>query len=104
MFQAPPAGASRSGPQPSDFESEERDIAILHHIVAAFEPHLTAFPSGGVGPRGDEVIVGDDLGLDEPTLDVAVDDARGLRRLRALANRPGPNLRIAGGHAGGKAQ
>src|SRR2546426_7851101 len=104
MSQAPRAGASTSRRQPSDVEAEERAIAILHHIVAAFEPHLTAFPSGGVGPRRDEVIVGDDLRLDEPTLDVAVDDARGFGRPGPLAKRPGPYLRIAGGHKRDKVQ
>src|SRR6266581_2139811 len=100
MFQAPLAGLSSSSRQPSDVEAEERDIAVLHYVVAAFEPHLSAFPSRGVGSRRDEVIVGDDLGLDEPTLDVAVNDARGFGRPGPLANRPGPHLGIAGSQKG----
>src|SRR5438874_11377316 len=104
MFHAPLAGASTSRRQPSDVEAEERDIAVLHYILAAFEPHLSAFSSGGVRSRRDEVIVGDDLRLDEPALDVAVDDARGLRCPGPLANRPGPHLRIAGGQKGHEVQ
>src|SRR5712691_12233031 len=96
MFQAPAAGgSSRRRQAASDSEAEEADIAILHDIIAPFEPHLSAFPSGGVGSRGDEVIVGNDLRLDEAALDVAVDDTGGLGRLRPLANGPGPHLRIA---------
>src|ERR1700732_3154615 len=95
MFQAPSDGASTSRRQASDIEPEERDLAILHDVVASFEPHLATLPSGGIGARRDEVIVGHDLRFDESTLDVAVDDARGLGRLRALAHRPGTYLRIA---------
>ncbi len=43
------------------------------------------------------VIVGNDLRLDETTLDVAVDDAGRLGGLRALANRPGAYLGVARG-------
>src|SRR5207245_9110155 len=97
MVQAPLDGLSSSSRQPSDVEAEERDIAVLHDIVAAFEPHLPAFASGGVGSRRHQVIVGNDLRLDEAALDVAVDDARGFRCPGPLANRPGPHLRIACG-------
>src|SRR5207248_233964 len=105
MFQAPAAGGSSSRRQvASDVEAEETDIAILHEIVAPFEPHLSAFPSGGVGSRSDQVIVGDDFRLDEPAFDVAVDHTRCLRRLRPLANRPGTDLRIARREEGDKIQ
>src|SRR2546428_8158652 len=73
---------------PSDIEAEKAHVAVFHNVVAAFEPHLSAFPSRGVWSRRDEVIVGDDLGLDEATLDVAVDDARSFRCPGPLANRP----------------
>src|SRR5438270_7274767 len=92
IFQAPAAGGSRSSRQASDIEAEEGDVPILHHVVAPFEPHLSPFPCRGVGSRRNQVIVGDDLRLDEPALDVAVDDAGGLGRFGALANRPGPDL------------
>jgi len=40
MFQGPAAGASRRRRQVSDIEPEEGDVPILHHVVAAFEPHF----------------------------------------------------------------
>ena len=104
MFQAPPAGASTSRCQVSDIEAEEGDIAILHHVVAPFEPHLSSFPSRGIGSRRHQVVVGDDLRLDKPTLDIAMDHAGGLGRLRALANRPGPDLWIARREEGDEVQ
>src|SRR5260370_26368587 len=88
MFHAPPAGASTSSRQASDIEPEEGDVPILHHVVAPFEPHFSPFPRRGIGPSRDQAIVGDDLCLDETTLDVAVDDTSRLGGLRALANRP----------------
>src|ERR1700694_3214602 len=104
MFQAPAAGASTSRRQASDIEAKETDGAIFHHVVASVEAHFAPFPSRGVGSSRDEVVVGDDLRLDEPTLDVAVDHAGGLGGLRALANRPGPDLWIARGEEGDEVQ
>src|SRR5207247_1898434 len=83
MFQTPSAGGSSRRRQPaSDIEAEESDVPIFHDIVASLEPDLPTFPGHRVGSRRDQVIVGDDLRLDEATLDVAVDDAGGLGRLR----------------------
>ena len=52
----------------------------------------------GLGHRagGDQVVERDDLGLDEAALEVGVDDAGGLRRGRALADRPRARLLRAG--------
>src|ERR1700704_3475599 len=98
MFQAPLAGGSSSRRQvASDVEAEEAYIAILHDIVAPLEPHLSAFPSGGVGSRRDQVVVGDDFRLDKATLEVGVDHAGGLGCFGTLPNRPGPHLGLAGG-------
>ena len=49
---------------------------------------------------GDEVVEGDDLGLDEAALEVGVDDTGGLGSGRALADRPGAGLLGAGGQVG----
>lgn len=43
-----------------------------------------------------EVLVGDDLGLDEAALEVAVDGAGGLRRQAAARDRPAADLLDAG--------
>src|SRR3984893_19534771 len=104
MFQAPSAGASTSRRQASDIEEKETHVAVFHHVVAPFEPHFAPFPRRSVGSRRDEVVVGHDLRLDEPTLDVAVDHAGGFGGLRALANRPGPDLWIARREEGDEAQ
>src|SRR5260370_10526681 len=95
MFQGPAAGASTSRRQVSDIEPEEGDVPILHHVVAPFEPCFAPFPRRRRGPSRDQVIVGDDLCLDETTLDVAVDGTSRLGGLRALANRPGAYLWVA---------
>src|ERR1700732_2162173 len=101
MFQAPLAGGSSSRRQAvSDVEAKEGDIAILHDIVAPLEPHLPALAGRRVRSRCDQVIVGDDLRLDKPTFDVAVDHAGSLGRFRPLSNGPRADLRIAGGEEG----
>ncbi len=105
MFHAPVAGGSTRRRQAvSDVEAEEADIAILHDIVAPLEPHLSAFPRRGIGSRGDEVFVGNDLRLDEAAFDIAVDDAGRFRRLRPLADGPGPHFRITRGEEGDEVQ
>src|SRR5438132_10839888 len=97
MFQAPVADGSSSRRQAeSDVEAEERDITVLHDIVAPFEPHPPTLPGGGVRTRRDQVIVGNDLRLDEATFDIAMDHASSLGRFGALTDGPGPDLGIAG--------
>src|SRR3989442_2045083 len=96
MFQAPSAGGSCSRRQPaSDVEAEERDIPILYDVVASLEPDLPSFPGRRVGSGRDQITVGDNLRLDKAAVNVAVDHAAGLERLRPLPNRPVADLRIA---------
>jgi len=65
--------------------AELHHVPVLHDVVPALDPGLAG--SAGSGDRAglDEVVEGDDLGLDEALLEVGVDDARGLRRLPALS-------------------
>src|SRR3984893_14235937 len=93
MFHAPWAAGSSRRRQRSDIETEETDVPVLDGVVASLEAYLAAFAGCQVGARGDQVIEGDDLRLDEATLDVAVDHPGGFRRRRPLANGPGPHLR-----------
>jgi hypothetical protein len=44
-----------------------------------------------------EVLIRHHLGLDEASLEVAVDDSRGLRGECALSDRPAADLFLAGG-------
>ena len=64
-------------------EAEMHDVAVLHDVVGAFEAHLAGVLGALLAAAGDEIGVGDRLGADEALLEIAVDDAGGLRRLGA---------------------
>mmetsp|Transcript_49160 Transcript_49160/g.106469 ORF Transcript_49160/g.106469 Transcript_49160/m.106469 type:complete len:285 (+) Transcript_49160:370-1224(+) len=81
-----------------DVEHEVNDVAILHDICFAFLTVLASSLDFGHGCRGAdrlEVVKGDDLRLDEATLKVRVDYARGLRRQPAVVHCPAANLFLA---------
>ncbi len=61
------------------------DVAVLHDVVLAFEPHLAGVARAGLAAAGDVIVVGDGLGADEALLEIGVDDAGRLRRLGAAA-------------------
>ena len=61
---------------------EEDDVTVLHHVVLAFLPILTRLLDSGLRPILLELIDRIDLRLDEAALEVGVDDACSLRRLR----------------------
>src|SRR5579883_3433288 len=69
---------------PSHVEAEVQDVAVLNHVIGAFEPQLAGFLGALLAAMGDEIGIGDGLGADEALLEIAVDDARRLRRLGAL--------------------
>src|SRR5689334_14761064 len=85
-------------------EAELHDVAVAHDVVLAFDPGLARSPGGGQRACRDEVVVGDYLGLNEPALEVAVDDAGRLWRRRASLDRPGPGLLGASGKEGLQAE
>src|SRR5690349_435090 len=85
-------------------EAELDDVAIAHDVVLALDAGLARGAGGGQRAGRDEVVVGNHLGLDEPALEVAVDDAGRLRRRRASLDRPGPGLLGASGEEGLQAE
>src|SRR4051794_6463339 len=72
----------------SDVEAELHDVAVGHDVVLALDPHPTAGLRLCHRPGLHQLVEADDLGLDEPTLEVGVDDARGLRGGGADRDRP----------------
>ena len=62
----------------SDVEAELHDVAVGHHVVLALHADRPASLAFSMEPSGDEVVEGDDFGLDEAALEVGVDDAGGL--------------------------
>src|SRR5215212_1795731 len=73
-------------------EAKLHHVAVCHHVILAFNPHLARGLGGGHRSRLHQVGKRHDLGLDETLLEIAVDDARSLRRCITLVNRPGPRL------------
>ena len=59
-------------------EAEVADVAVDHDVVLAFHADLARGLGGCHGTRVDEVVEGDDFGLDEAAFEVGVDDAGGL--------------------------
>ena len=51
------------------------DVAVLHDIILAFEPHLAGIAGAGLTAAGHIILVGDRLGADEAALEIAMDDA-----------------------------
>ena len=73
-----------------DVKLELHDVAVLHHVVAAFLAELAFLLDGHHGTiGGHEVVIGDDVGLDEAPFKIGVDDAGRLRGGPALVDLPG---------------
>src|SRR5690348_8617793 len=62
----------------SHVEAELDDVAIGHDVVLALHADLAGGLGGGHRTGRHQVVVRDDLGLDEATLEVGVDDACGF--------------------------
>src|SRR5450759_4422509 len=84
----------------SHVDAKVHHVAFPHHVVLAFDPHLAAGSGLDHGTGSDQVVVGDHLGLDEPALEVGVDDAGCDRCGVPAAYRPGPGLLRAGREVG----
>src|SRR5208337_701058 len=84
-----PATLPESRRAPSVREAEMQDVAVGDDVVLALETE----PAGLARPRfaaaGDVILVSDGFHPDEPLLEVRMDDARRLGRLRPLLDRPG---------------
>ena len=81
-------------------EAEMHDVAVLHDIILALEPHLSGIARTGFAAARHVIVVGDGFGADEAALEIGVDDARGLRRLGAAGHRPGARLLRPGSEEG----
>src|SRR5262245_13203953 len=73
---------------PSCREPEVDDVAVLHEVIFAFEPHFAVIAAGRHRAARDEVIVADHFRPDESARDVAVNLARGELGRRAARYRP----------------
>ena len=89
---------------PLHVEAELHHVAVLHHVVLALHAGLAL--GAGLGDRAglDQVVEGDDLGLDEALLEVGVDDAGGLGGGGALLDGPGAGFLGAGREVGLQAE
>src|SRR4051812_37821085 len=70
-------------------EAEMHDVAILDDVVLPLEPELPGIAGARFAAQRYIIIVGNRLGTDEALFEIGVDDARGLRRARPFAHRPG---------------
>src|SRR3954468_6266479 len=86
---------SRTSQGISDVEPDLEDVAVLDLVVLAFDAELADFL--GLVPRTEveQLVPADDLGADEAALQVGVDHAGALGRLRTGAERPRPRLLVA---------
>src|SRR5665811_390940 len=80
----------------SHVETELDHVAVGHDVVLSFHSDSAGRLGRSHGSRRDEVVKGDDLGLDEATLKVGVDHAGRLGGRPALMNRPGTSLLVSG--------
>ena len=84
-FRGPRKAASRNAEEISGRKAEMHYVAVGDHVILAFQAHLAGLFSAGLAALGDEIVIGDGFGADEPALEIRMDDAGGLRRLGALA-------------------
>src|SRR5580704_17842897 len=77
-----PIPISASGerqPAASDVEPKVHHVALAHDVLLALEPQPARLFGADLAFVRHEILVTDDLGADEPVLEVGVNDARGLR-------------------------
>src|SRR5262245_26927481 len=95
------AGPRHSMTSPSnthlDIEPEFDDVTVLHDVVLALHAYLAGALGRCLRAGRDEVVVRHDLGLDEPALEVGVNDAGRLGCGRANRDHPRARLLRPGG-------
>src|SRR6266699_7048514 len=79
----------------ADIKAKVGDIAILDDVVFAFETLQALFCGGGKRAAGHKVFKTRYLGANKATLDIGVDLAGGLGRLRSFSHSPGAHLVLA---------
>ena len=77
---------------PPSIKHKLHHIPVLHLVLLALGTEDAMFARARLAAVLDVVLVGDDLRADEALLEVGVDDARALRGLPALAERPRARL------------
>src|SRR6266571_8354429 len=70
-------------------EPEVHQVVILHNLRFCFQAQFTGAFGLRLATSLDEIVKTDDLGADEPLLNVSVDDSAGFPRRGAVADRPG---------------
>jgi hypothetical protein len=104
-FKVSIAGVSDPLDVVSGIEQEVQDVAVLDLVALALDPHLAGVLGGLLAAeRPDEIVVGNGLGADEAALEIAVDDAGGLRCAGAHRDGPGAGFLRADGEVGLKLQ
>ena len=76
----------------SDVETEQNNIAVLHHILLALGANQTLFAGSSQRAKLDEILIVDNLSANEAALEVGVNLAGSLRRLCALLDGPRADL------------
>ena len=84
--------------------AEVKHVAILHHVFLSFEAKLSRVPGARLPTGGDIILIGDGFSADKALFEIAVNDARGGRRLGAVCNGPGTGLLRALGKEGDQPQ
>ena len=77
---------------PLYIKSNVQNITVLHFVVLSFNGELAGLFALELRPQSHKVVVLDNLGSDEATLQIAVDDARSLRCQHTLGDGPRPVL------------
>ena len=79
---------------------ENGHVAVAEDVFLAFDAVFTGISRGGGAAEADEVFVGNDFGLDEVFLEIAMNHAGGLGGFPAFLDRPAADLFFAGGEVG----
>ena len=73
------------------------DVAVLHHVLLAFLTQLAGVAAAQLATQLHVVGIGSGFRLDEAALEIGVDDAGGLRSLRADGDGPSARFRFTAG-------
>ena len=85
-------------------EAEVHDVAVVHDVVLAFQPHLAGLLCSLLTLAGNEIVEGNHFGADEPMFEVGMDDAGRLGRGRADRDGPGAHFLRPRGEVGLQAE
>src|SRR5436305_13587717 len=78
-----------------DREADVQDVSLPDYVLLSLHAEPAFRLRRGQAPRLDQLVVGDDLGPDEPPLQVGVDDPGRFRSGRTSTDLPRPGLVLA---------